>query len=145
MLRFISKDEHGQAMIEMCIVVILLMMLIFGITEFGRIFFSNLVISNGARAGARHAAVTSLGDDALRLYIAQRTFPGNPAIFTNADNSDGSITIIYTDPTGNPARKLGGTISIKIDYPVEIYAPLISRITGDPRWVSATVLMRIET
>lgn len=145
MLRSIVKNERGQAMVEMCIVVILLMMLLFGITEFGRIFFSNLVISNGARAGARHAAVTSLNDDALKLYIAQRTFPGNQAIFTNADNADGSITIIYTDPSGNPARKLGGTISVKVDYPVPIYAPLISRFTGDPRWVSSTVVMRIET
>ena len=145
MFKSIVKNERGQAMVEMAIVIILLMMLIFGITEFGRIFYSNLAVSNGARTGARHAAVTDLTDDALKLFIAQRTFPGSETIFTNADPDDGDITIVYTDLLGNDARGLGGTISVKVDYPVPIYAPIISRFTGNPRWVSSTVVMRIET
>jgi len=145
MFKSIIKNEHGQAMVEMAIVMILLMMLIFGITEFGRIFYSNLAVSNGARTGARHAAVTPLTDDALKLFIAQRTFPGNETIFTNADPADGDITIVYTDILGENARGLGGTISVTVDYPVPIYAPLISTLIDNPYLVSATVEMRIET
>lgn len=140
-------------MVEMALLLPILLMLVFGITEFGRIYYYNLAVSNGARAGVRYAAVTPINtaggqtltqyNTALKQYVADRVFPGQTdkiAALVNDNTAGGNITITY-----NPSpRAKGGDIDITVRYPVEIYAPLISRITGNPRTVMAHMNMRAE-
>ena len=161
--RSIIKNERGQAMVEMAIVAILLIMMLFGITEFGRLFYYSLTINNAARAGARHAVVTPLApsqnqanyNQALRNYIALRIIPENPDTTADdvrrtalADTTDagGKITVAYTNATGASTsdRIGGGSIEITVYYPVDIYAPIIQNFTGNPRTVTAYVVMQIE-
>jgi len=156
------KDEKGQAMIEMAIVAVLLMMLLFGITEFGRLFYYSLTIHNGARAGARAAAVVDMEDETktfpddpdyqLKDYIAKKIFPGSTqaaidkrAALVNDDAAGGNIEVVYYDFNGVEALRIpAGLVDITINYPVPVYAPFISIITGNPRTVSAHVVMQIE-
>lgn len=134
------KDERGQSMVEMALVLPILLLILLGITEFGRIYYTQLAITNGARAGARYAAVHN---DLTKTYVAQQTFPGNTikqTELTDANTTNGNITIVY-----NPSpRATDGTVTITETYPVKIFAPLISSITGNPRVVTASVTMRIE-
>lgn len=162
-LRSQVNDEKGQAMVEMTIVMILLLMMLFGITEFGRLFYYSLTVHNAARAGARHAVVTPLGtsqeqsnyDQVLRNFIALRIIPEDPD--TTADNvrrtaladttdAGGKITVAYTNATGASVsdRIAGGSIEIAVYYPVDIYAPIVGRFTGNPRTVTANMIMQIE-
>jgi hypothetical protein len=52
-----QKKEHGAVAVEMAIVLPLLLMLLIGIIEFGRVFNVQISLSQAAREGARHAAV----------------------------------------------------------------------------------------
>jgi Flp pilus assembly protein TadG len=49
--------EQGQALLEFSLVIALLLLLIFGIIDFARVFFGYATMANGVREGARYAIV----------------------------------------------------------------------------------------
>lgn len=51
------RTSKGQSMVETILVLPLLLLLIFGIIEFGRVYYTYIMLSNAAREGARYAAV----------------------------------------------------------------------------------------
>jgi len=52
-----AMHQHGQAAVELVLLTPLLLVLIFLIFEFGRVFGSWLIVTNAAREGARFAVV----------------------------------------------------------------------------------------
>jgi hypothetical protein len=58
-----TKDKEGQALVEFAFVVLFLLLVIFGIIDFARLFFAYATMSNGAREGARYG-ITHPSDDA---------------------------------------------------------------------------------
>jgi uncharacterized protein (UPF0333 family) len=56
-MSFQLRDNRGQALLEFALVLPVLLLLVFGIIEFGLIFFDNLVITQAAREGARVGVV----------------------------------------------------------------------------------------
>jgi len=51
-----SKPKRGQSAVEFAIILPLLMLILFGVLDLGRVFFAAITIANAARAGARYAA-----------------------------------------------------------------------------------------
>jgi Flp pilus assembly protein TadG len=49
--------EQGQGLLEFSLVIAFLLLLLFGIIDFARIFFGYATMSNGVREGARYAIV----------------------------------------------------------------------------------------
>lgn len=56
--RMKDKNTHGQALVEMALVLFLLLLLVIGIFEFGRAMYIKNTLTHAARAGARAAVVT---------------------------------------------------------------------------------------
>ena len=54
MLKLIHSDEQGQSLAEVALIVPLLLLLLVGVADFGRAFYSYIAITNAAREGARH-------------------------------------------------------------------------------------------
>jgi Flp pilus assembly protein TadG len=50
-------EEQGQATLEFALVVMFLLLVVFGIVDFSRVFFGYATMSNGVREGARYAVV----------------------------------------------------------------------------------------
>ncbi len=55
------KNAAGQTIIEFALILLLVVSLLFGITEFGRAWFYSNALENGVRAGARYAAALPNG------------------------------------------------------------------------------------
>ena len=55
--RYSYNKEKGQSMVETILVLPLLLILIFRIIEFGRVYYTYIMLSNAVREGARYAAV----------------------------------------------------------------------------------------
>ena len=51
------RDERGQALVEFALIFTMLVVLLFGIAEFGRGWFYANAVSNGARDGVRYASM----------------------------------------------------------------------------------------
>ena len=114
--RFVSrfyKDKRGVQLVEFAVLLPILLLLVFGIIDFGRGFFSWVIITNGAREGARAAAVGKLEDVVVDkvsnsvsgLYVtsvATGTCPGTQgALCITGDNVGGfpdepvTVTVTY--------------------------------------------------
>jgi len=55
----LARDSRGQSVVEFALVLPLLLVLVFGITEFGRAWLTMNVLTSAAREGARLAVVTA--------------------------------------------------------------------------------------
>lgn len=55
MLR-VHREDRGQALVELALVSVLLLLLLLGVVDFGRAFNNYIIITNAAREGARYAS-----------------------------------------------------------------------------------------
>src|SRR5437773_6489684 len=56
-LRRLRREERATQIVEFALLLPILLLFVFGIVDFGRGFFTWMIITNGAREGARAAAV----------------------------------------------------------------------------------------
>ncbi len=124
------RTEQGQALVEMALVLPILILIIFGIIEFGRIMNTYLIVTNAAREGARQGVVGG-NDTAVQNAVKNTAYTLDPAKLT--------ITI---NPMGTRSR--GAALNVRVTYRLDIIAPVISVITGNPYIVTASSTMRVE-
>lgn len=53
------RGENGQSMVELAVTLPLLLLLVFGIIDFGWLFYNKMGVENASREGARYAIVNS--------------------------------------------------------------------------------------
>ena len=96
------RSESGQNLVEFAIVVTLLLALVFGIIEFGRVWMTFQVITNASREGARLAALptgfTNAGDVNARVnaYMSNANLKPAKATITvnNVDGATGTDAVV---------------------------------------------------
>jgi Flp pilus assembly protein TadG len=117
-MRRLRNNQDGQAMVEFVLVAPILLLLIFGIIQFGIAFNNYMTLTDAVRAGARQAAVSRtlpdpVGTTTNRVKTAA----------TNLDTSTGvlDITVDPFDPkTGSHSWAQGGDVTVKATYPYSI-------------------------
>ncbi len=77
------RGERGVALVEAAIITPLLMMLVFGIIEFGFAFKDSLTLANGSRAGARVGSAA--GIDPTADYAILQAVRGATGSLANVD------------------------------------------------------------
>jgi len=106
------KSEQGQTMTEFAVVLPILVVLLFGIIQFGIAFNNYVVISDAARAGARKAAVSRESSDPVGDC---RTAALSAAYNLDMAQPGAAVTCTY-DPSMEP----GTTVQVEVDYPYSI-------------------------
>jgi hypothetical protein len=78
-----EETERGQTIVEFALVISFLFLIIFGIVEFSRLFFSYATMSHGTREAARYGTVHP-GETAQIVSLAESTMflVGNTAVVT---------------------------------------------------------------
>ncbi len=128
------KAGQGQALVEMALVLPILIMLIFGIVEFGRILNTHLVVTELSREGARKGAIGETDSNIV-------TTIQNNATASDLNVSDLTITI---DPVSAGKRARGTSVKVEVTYQVDLIAPVIGTLIGDPYPVTSQTTMRVE-
>lgn len=124
----INKNS-GQSLVELAIILPLLVALIFGMTDFGRVLNGYMVATEASREGARAAV---LGGDNATVESRVRT--------AAATLDQANLTV-----TTNPAtRTRGESVTVAVTYNVDIITPLINTMLSDPFPVNCQTVMRIE-
>ena len=125
------KNDRGQAMAEMAIVLPILLLLLMGMVDLGRIFHSYMVITNASREGARKA-VLGCTDVIIRERVANTT--------TQLDN-----TVLETSISPDTSlRKSGDLVTVQVNYKVTLMAPLINTMLPNPIAIQTATTMRME-
>ena len=132
MIGRLRKGEHGQALVEMALVLPLFLLLLFGVIEMGRIGHAYITVSNAAGAGGRMATIGGT----------------NPEIKTAIENAatsldPTSLTITIT-PEPISQRYSGQGVTVEVAYPVQLIIPIISNVIHNPVVVRSSVIMRLE-
>lgn len=105
-----AKNQSGAATVEFALIVPILILLVFGIIQFGIAFNNQLAITHAAREGARLAAVGAFSEDKVRTSA----YPVEPD----------SVSLSY--PNGN---EHGEPVEVRILYNLNINIPLFGSRT----------------
>ncbi|AHF06871.1 TadE/TadG family type IV pilus assembly protein [Desulfitobacterium metallireducens] len=127
----LHKEEQGQALVEMALVLPLLLLLLFGIIEMGRVGYAYITVSNAARSAARVATTGGMDLDIQ-----------NAAIIAAPSLNEAELTTVITPTQAN--RQSGQSVQVQVSYPVHLIVPLISDILPNPFVVNSTLSMRVE-
>ena len=129
------RDQEGAAAVEFALLLPLLVLLLFGMIEFGLAFNTRIQATNAAREAVRRAVVgvDNWGDLGGGLPFWQ---------VVKQEAGVGSITdcVLSTDPA---VPVIGGTLTVSFDYPLNLRIPFMP---NPPSWQTgkAQASMRIE-
>ncbi|GAH83835.1 unnamed protein product [marine sediment metagenome] len=106
----VIKSEKGASAVEFAIILPILIILVFGIVQFGIAFNNYITITHAAREGARIAAV-DLNNPDLKNIIIERAYP---------------VPITPDDITITPeGTNIGDPVEVEITYNISITIPLV--------------------
>jgi len=125
------KDDRGQAMVELALVLPILLILFMGVIEFGRVYHSYLVITNASREGAR-VAILGGSDDAIKNRVGEVT-------------AELDQTKLQTVVTPVPAERTSGKLAnIDVQYQIPLVFPPFDIVLPNPLPLSSITVMRVE-
>ncbi|HZX34888.1 MAG TPA: TadE/TadG family type IV pilus assembly protein [Thermodesulfobacteriota bacterium] len=130
------KDESGQTTVETVLVIIVLFIMLFGIVEWSRAWWTKNSLNNAVRVGARTAAVTTSITLAPVLQACSPT-PGN-AIIAKVCASSGvpktATTLVIIsgfdeNSSGGPNLDEGDTVTVRVEAVFDGAVPGLSAIS----------------
>ena len=139
--------ERAAALIELAIVLPVVATFLFGIFEFGLVFYEGTSVRAGTRDAARDAVVVQPGTGTCTLASTSPAATGDTAALMclvkdriGLTEADTRVKIMF--PTGTPALA-GAPIRVCAMYPMTSHTQLFSAIL-DGRQSTARVEMRME-
>ncbi|SHE87973.1 TadE/TadG family type IV pilus assembly protein [Desulforamulus putei] len=133
-LKKLRKNQQGQTLVELALILPILVILLMCTIEFGRIFFTYLTVTHASREAARATVIYTGKDDAFIKQKVQES-----ASWLNA----GKLVVEVT-PSSPASRTTGVPLTVSVKYPVDLYTPVLSDIMTNPFTVQAQTTMRIE-
>jgi Flp pilus assembly protein TadG len=127
----VMKSERGQATVELAISLTLLVIILFTIIDFGRIFHAYLTLNHASREAARTA---SLG--ATDTTITQTAKNSAPSLDPNLIKVEISPSI--------SSRTRGVYVTAALSYPISFSIPLLKELIPGSLEVKAKTVMRVE-
>jgi Flp pilus assembly protein TadG len=128
-----ANPEQGQSLVEFTLVLVPLLLILFGIIEFGIVMFNKTTDVHAAREAVRYAAVNQT----------------LPATVTADMPSGAKVTFkCTTDPNSGNAQgqyNVGDEITATVSYSQPIDIPLISNIVGTSINLSSNATLPLET
>jgi Flp pilus assembly protein TadG len=132
-------DEAGSAIIELALVTPLLLVLVLGAFDFGRVFYVAMSTTSAAHAGAQYGAqsTASTSDSAGMVQAAVNSAPGMDIAATAAQvcrcaTEEAVVACSTTTPSCLPLRIYASVTTTKsfttvVDYPGIPHSVTISR------------------
>ncbi len=115
-------DEGGAALVEFALIAIILLVLVFGMVDFGRAIYAKNSITHAAREGGRYAAVHAPGSEAaiVDVVVARMSpFGGAPI-----KPDDVTVTTHYAGGPSTPIEY----IEVAVNYPFKPITPVAKLI-----------------
>ncbi len=125
------EDKRGQSTVEFALVLPVLLLIVFGIIEFGFILNAYVTVISSAREGARYGITGDIEEDQIIQRVKNAagmldtTTEGKFSVTVNKNEADGELTVAVT-------------------YNVDILDPIMGAILGATVPVNAKITMAME-
>lgn len=138
-------------MAEFAIISAIFFMIIFGIIEFGRLFYLHNALTDAARRGARYAALHKEVDKACvknvvvygETHLDSKCAPTGPALVNGLDTTKVNVTYEGADADNDPTTKPTdygmnlGTVTVEIsNYTFNLSIPFFKKTLTMPNYVT---------
>lgn len=149
-LKSIRTGEQGQAIVEMALTLPLLLLIVFGMFDFGLLFQKYEVVTNAAREGARLAVLTTeytTADAQSRAlqYLASGGITGTCSAGTAGSLcvtvTPGTTTITGTTP---PVTVSEMVVTVEYDYQFNFVGPILTLFGGSLGVTPLTAVSRMR-
>ena len=127
-----TRSERGQSMAEFAISLVILLTLLAGVVDLGRMFFAYIIIRDAAQEGAVYGSIASKDNlTILGIEIEDRV----KAAFTDpSDSSNVPIDItkinVQTDLLGATCAEPGSGVRVRVEYSLPVTMPFLGTIIG---------------
>jgi Flp pilus assembly protein TadG len=101
------RNQRGQSVVEFALVLPLLLLVVFGITEFGRAWMTMNVITSAAREGCRLAVVTDPDVAGVTALVSD--------VCSSARVTPTNVTVVGPDPADVERRVI---VTVETDFQV---------------------------
>jgi Flp pilus assembly protein TadG len=135
-----KQSEKGQSLIELAVSFTVLLFILGGLVDLGRVFFAMIAIRDAAQEGAVYAAITpTKAETDIRTWVRNS---GNHPINLN-ELIDSDILVAAKNSSGSiPVEDAcsGDSVTVTVTYHHRFIMPLTTGITGgDPLPINATI------
>ncbi|MFD1019925.1 TadE/TadG family type IV pilus assembly protein [Thalassobacillus hwangdonensis] len=125
------KDEKGQSLVELALILPVLLLLLVGIIDFGRMLYSYTHLHMASQEAVR---VGGLGGDDQEIGVFARDY----ITFEDKD------ALVVDISPGDSVRKSGEYVEVTLKYPFEMVTPIIDHFFTDPLWIETSSTIRVE-
>jgi Flp pilus assembly protein TadG len=111
-----GRAERGQSLLELAILLPVLLLILLGILDVGRLYMTLVAINDAAAEGASYAASYPTRTD----QIQQRAADSSTALTTIEPSM---VVVTYADPPSS-----GQPITVTVQYDYDLLTPVLSAI-----------------
>lgn len=139
----LRRRAEGQSLVEFVLVLPLLLILVFGIIEFGNLWRTYQITTNAAREGAREAILWGSQDSEVTTVLDN--------YLNDAGLDESQATYIYNGGSGlcddSTTNCTGNRESVRVEYPYEfsVFSGIINLITPGSGSGYGTITLQTES
>jgi Flp pilus assembly protein TadG len=144
-----QRQIRGQVLVEFTLVLLLLLVLLFSITEFARGWHSVNALTNSARAGARYASELQKSDDATFVTnVKNYTFNQITSTLHATPDTDVFVDVSAVSPSGQAKSfaniSSGDAVSVIVTYNFQFLSGQIIPFISGTEPLTRRATMRYE-
>jgi Flp pilus assembly protein TadG len=151
-----GRDQRGAVAVEFALIMPILLLLVFGIIEFGYMLNRSTVVNNASRDGARVGSLNGTYADICQAVKDELTMTNIPvpALCGNAAAVPTAIIIDCKKVDGTACNATsasydgfalsGATTIVKVIYQHTLLTPIISSVLGNTVTLQQYTQMRVE-
>ena len=128
------QSRRGSAQVEFALLLPVLMMFLYGIMEYGWMFFNRTVVQEAGRQGCRHGSTLNVYDHDIESEVGDRMQEVLSALGVNCDSTTCDIGVEVVGEI--PTQRLRCTLAVD-------YTPLINAVPTASR-LSAGYMYYLE-
>jgi Flp pilus assembly protein TadG len=137
------KDIHnqGQNLLEFALVLPLLIIVLFGVLDLGRVFFASISLTNAVREGARYLTLNP--DDVVNDYSPfwkSKSAVIDEAAYSGITIGEGQVTVSCSNADGDDYCDSGSPATVEVSYDFDL---VLGWILPSPITVTRSAVMII--
>ena len=139
------RKEDGQYTVEFALVLPILILLIFGMLDFGWLFYNKIEVNNASREGARYAVIHCGTADYRNADTDSAYDPNGPGVSPDPPHILTKLHVLNYAPGAEvEVMETSETISVNVKKEIRVLTGVMTMFLGNTVELESTCTMRIE-